>query len=274
MEEVFAPKKSLGQHWLNDAQTLADIVKAAELSSKDTVLEVGPGTGTLTANLLMQAGRVIAVEKDKELAKQLKTRLSYPGFTVQAGDILKFDLTKLPKNYKVVANIPYYLTGHLLKILAETANPPAMIVLLVQKEVARRIAARPGSLSVLAISIQLRYEPKLGRVVPAELFSPPPKVDSQVIILRRRPRPQFAGLEQKIFFRVVKAGFSARRKKLRGSLAGGLGINRAAADDLLDSAEINGELRAQALSLEQWHQLYMQYRAKSDLETLLRKTAV
>ncbi len=263
------PKKSLGQHWLDDAQALSDIVKSAELNPKDTVLEVGPGTGTLTANLLMQAGQVIAIEKDEALAKQLKTRLSYPGFAVHAGDILRFDLGKLPKDYKVVANIPYYLTGHLLKMLTDTANPPAMVVLLVQKEVAGRIAAGPGNLSVLAISIQLKYEPKLGRVVPAELFTPPPKVDSQVIILRRRARPLFAELEEKTFFKLVKAGFSARRKKLRGSLAGGLGLSRADADDLLDSAEINGDLRAQALSLEQWHRLYMQYRAKTDLKSLL-----
>jgi 16S rRNA (adenine1518-N6/adenine1519-N6)-dimethyltransferase len=250
------PNKSLGQHWLKDGPTLKAICEAANLEPGDTVLEVGPGLGDLTRQLLKRARKVIAVELDEYLASRLKAEISDPKLEVVRGDILKFDLTELPSNYKVVANIPYYLTSNLIRILSESPNPPGLMVLLVQKEVAERLAAPPGQMGLLSISAQLDYEPKLGLVVAARLFEPPPKVDSRVIVLTRRPKPLFDNLDTKHYFKVVKAGFSGRRKKLRGSLAAGLGISKPQSDELLMRAGIDGDLRAQNLSLEDWYKLY------------------
>jgi len=250
------PKKSLGQHWLTDEQALEAIVEAAEIKRTDTVLEIGPGLGSLTHYLLGQAGHVIAVELDETLIDSLRQKFADQNLTLRQGDILKFDLSDLPSAYKVVANIPYYLTSNLLQMLSEAANPPKMMVLLVQEEVAERIAARPGAMSLLAVSVQLYYESELGVVVPAKLFEPPPKVDSQVIVLRRHQKPLFHELNTKKFFWLVKAGFSERRKKLRSSLAGGLGISREKAEKLIVAAGVDANLRAQQLSLEQWHRIY------------------
>lgn len=260
-----APKKSLGQHWLRDEPTLDYICARSNLAQGDTVLEIGPGTGTLTKKLLELGAKVVAVEKDESLVANLKnlvlgpTYHNYHNLEVVQGDILKFDLSRLPAGYKVVANIPYYLTSNLLRVLSESANPPATMVLLVQKEVAQRIAAGPGQMSLLAVSVQLYYHPMLGQVVAAKLFEPPPKVDSQVVILNRYPKPLFENLDSQKFFRLVKAGFSQRRKKLRSSLAGGLYITKDQADDLLKKANINPSVRAQELSLKQWHELHLNF---------------
>lgn len=249
-------KKSLGQHWLKDEAALAAISRSAELSPSDTVLEIGPGLGDLTRKLTDKAGRVIAVEVDRDLADRLAREAPPDNLKIINSDILKFDLGGLPLNYKVVANIPYYLTSNLIRVLSESANPPRLMVLLVQKEVAERLAAAPGQMSLLSVSAQLYYQPRLGQVVPAELFEPPPKVDSQVIVMRRHQLPLFEGLDSRRFFRIVKAGFAGRRKKLRGSLAAGLGMDKSQADELLEKAGISGDLRAQNLSLEDWHKLY------------------
>jgi 16S rRNA (adenine1518-N6/adenine1519-N6)-dimethyltransferase len=174
-------------------------------------------------------------------------------------DILKFDLTSLPADYKVVANIPYYLTSNLIRVLSESPNPPVTMALLVQKEVAERIVAAPGQMSLLSLSTQLYYIPKLGPMVAAELFEPPPKVDSQLIILKRRQKLLFEGLDTKAYFRLAKAGFAGRRKKLRSSLSAGLRISKAEADQLLAKAGISGDRRAQELSLQDWHKLYKAY---------------
>jgi 16S rRNA (adenine1518-N6/adenine1519-N6)-dimethyltransferase len=253
---MISPRKSLGQHWLKDEATLGAICKAADLRSADTVLEIGPGLGHLTQKLTKRAGRVVAVELDRNLADLLSDEVEVTNLKVVNADILKFDLNELPTGYKVVANIPYYLTSNLIRVLSESANPPQLMVLMVQREVAERLAATPGQMSLLSVSSQLYYEPKLGGVVPAELFEPPPKVDSRVITLHRRQPPLFGDLDTKIFFRIVKAGFAGRRKKLRGSLSAGLGIDKAQADILLEKAGINGDLRAQNLSLADWHKLY------------------
>lgn len=246
----------MGQHWLNDEPTLEAIIELADLGQGDMVLEIGPGLGSLTRHLVQSAGSVIAIEKDETLALALPKAVNAPNLEVIADDILTFDLTTLPAGYKVAANIPYYLTSNLIRILSESPNSPQLMVLLVQKEVAERIAAQPGQMSLLSVSAQLYYEPKLGPVVPAKLFEPPPKVDSQVIILKRRQMALFGKIDTKQYFKVVKAGFSGRRKKLRGSLSAGLGISKAEADELLKKASIDGDLRAQNLSLQDWHKLY------------------
>jgi 16S rRNA (adenine1518-N6/adenine1519-N6)-dimethyltransferase len=159
------PKKSLGQHWLKDKATLQAICDAGDLKHNDTVLEIGPGLGDLTRQLVKRAGKVIAVELDSNLALKLMGEIKSDSLEVIQGDILKFDLTQLPVDYKVVANIPYYLTSNLMRILSESTNPPLLIVLLMQQEVAQRIAAKSGQMSLLSVSTQLYYQPKLGPVV-------------------------------------------------------------------------------------------------------------
>jgi 16S rRNA (adenine1518-N6/adenine1519-N6)-dimethyltransferase len=255
MDELPA-KKSLGQHWLRDEESLKAIVKAADVNKDDTVLEIGPGLGTLTAHLVKSARKVIAVELDEVLAGRLLSQVPSGNLIVRQQDILRFDLGELPSKYKVVANIPYYLTGSILRLFTETNSPPEIMVLLVQKEVAERLAAKPGNLSIIAVAAQLDYEVKLGKIVPADKFTPPPKVDSQVVVFKKRAKPLFKDLDRKLYMRVVKAGFSAKRKKLRSSLSAGLTLEKPQMDELLKKAKVSGELRAQNLSLEQWFKIY------------------
>lgn len=252
------PKKSLGQHWLTDIEALEAIAEEAEIKKSDTVLEIGPGLGNLTRYLVGQAAHVVAVEFDEKLARDLPKRVSAKNLSVVSSDILKFDLTSLPMAYKVVANIPYYLTSKLLRVLSESTNPPKQMVLLVQKEVAERICAGPGQMGILSVSVQIYYNCELGVVVPADKFDPPPKVDSQTVILIRRAKPIFHDLDTNKLFRLVKAGFSAKRKKLRSSLAAGLNIEKQQIDSILKKAGISGDQRAQELSLSDWHKIYKQ----------------
>ncbi len=256
MDKLPFAKKSLGQHWLTDSRTLLSICEAADITSADTVLEIGPGIGTLTAFLTSQAKRVVAVEFDKTLAQALPGQVSAPNLEVIHQDIIKFDLTSLPADYKIVANIPYYLTSHLLRIISETSNLPKLVALLVQKEVAERVTAEPGSMSLLSVSAQFYWEVKKGIVVKSNMFTPPPKVDSQVLILKRRNKPLFTGVDEKIFFRLIRAGFSARRKTLLNSLSGGLRTGKREIDEILRVTGLEPNLRPQALSLPEWHSLY------------------
>jgi len=257
------PKKSLGQHWLHDEVTLDAIVDCAEVNAGDTVLEIGPGLGTLTRRLLARGTHVTAVEFDQTLAQNLtKTLLKdsplASDLTVVNEDILRFDLTQLPVGYKVVANIPYYLTSNLIRVLTESANPFSMAAILIQKEVAERAAAKPGQMSILSVSAQYYCEVSLGPVVPAELFTPPPKVDSRVLVLKYRAEPLFGdSLDSKLFFRLVHAGFSQKRKTLENALSGGLHISKPEARQLCEAANVLPNQRAQALSLDDWHALYV-----------------
>lgn len=249
------PNKSLGQHWLHDSQILSEIVDEADIHPEDTILEIGPGLGTLTAHLLRRAKKVIAIEFDSELAHKLPAQFPGTSLEVINEDILQFDLSTLPKDYKVVANVPYYITSKIVQKLMTATNKPSLAVLLVQKEVAERIAARPGDMSILAVSAQVFAETKLGLLVPAAYFTPPPKVDSQVIILKTREQPGFGSIPEKAFFAVVRAGFAAPRKKLRSSLAAGLGIGKDEALQLLENANIDPNKRAGALSIDDWCRL-------------------
>jgi 16S rRNA (adenine1518-N6/adenine1519-N6)-dimethyltransferase len=246
------PKKSLGQHWLHDEDSLLAMCDAGLVHHHDTVLEIGPGLGTLTKLLVQKAAQVIAVEFDEQLARDLPTAVPAVNLRVIHSDILKLDLTQLPVGYKVIANIPYYLTSNLLRTLSESSNPPKMIALLVQKEVAERVCAGPGSMSLLSVSVQMYYDAALDRVVKAELFTPPPKVDSQIVQLVRRPEPLFGDRDSKHVFRIVKAGFSNRRKTLLNSLSAGLRLSKDETGAYLAAAVINPMARPQELSLEQW----------------------
>jgi len=253
------PKKSLGQHWLHDEATLDAIADAAAVQSGDNVLEVGPGLGTLTKRLLTRGAAVTAVEFDPTLAEKLPVALAGVAggsLSVVHEDILQFDLTQLEPGYKVVANIPYYLTSNLIRVLCESTNPFSQAAILIQKEVAERAAAKPGQMSLLSVSAQYYCDVSLGVVVPAELFTPPPKVDSQVLVLKYRDEPLFEDVDTKQFFHIVRAGFSQKRKTLANALSGGLAIGKDQARELCEAADIPPNQRAQALSLDDWYALY------------------
>jgi len=249
--------KSLGQHWLTDAKTLETICDFADVIKGDCVLEIGPGKGDLTAKLLESGAEVVAVEVDKSLEADLLAKFGSLPFSLNMLSIIDFNLSKMPKDYKVVANIPYYLTSHLLRMLLETQHKPKSIVLLVQKEVALRIAAKPGQMSLLSVSAQYFCDVELGQVIPAKLFTPPPKVDSQIIRLIPRKLPLFKATDNKQFFRLVKAGFSNRRKTLLNSLSNGLQLSRTETEYLLNKADLTPNFRPQELGLDEWHKLYL-----------------
>ena len=249
-------KKSFGQNWLRDNYTLDKIVDSADIDTKDTVLEVGPGLGTLTHKLVETEASIVAVEADRDLIPGLQKRfINSNNLHLEYGDILKFNLQSLPSRYKVVANIPYYLTSHLLRNFLESDSPPSLMVLLVQKEVAERILAKPGKMSVLAFSVQYYARPEYIMDVKKELFEPVPKVDSAVIKIVMNQAPIFEADKQKLF-RLVKAGFGEKRKMLRNSLSGGLHIDHVQAEELLRKAQIDLTSRAQELSLLDWQRLY------------------
>ena len=256
MSDFSIPKKSLGQHWLHDIVSLTAMADSVSVAKDDTVLEIGPGLGTLTEVLLAKGAQVTAVEFDHDLAEQLPSRVVHPNLKVVEHDILTFDFASLPPNYKVAANIPYYLTSNLLRVMCESSNPFSSAALLMQKEVAERVCAQPGQMSLLSVSVQYYCHASLDMVVPAELFTPPPKVDSQILVLQYRGAPLFTDVDTTKFFRLVKAGFSQRRKMLRSSLSAGLAMSKPQVEELLAKATIDPTLRPQSLSLDDWHKLY------------------
>ena len=257
------PNKSLGQHWLRDREILNQIAIEAEISEGDFVLEIGPGLGTLTSSLLHttgKSGKVLAVEFDPNLAKNLPGQFPGKNINVINTDFLDFDLNQLPKNYKVAANVPYYITSKIIEKLLTSTNKPQVAALLVQKEVAERICAPAGELSVLGIAAQLYAEVELGVFVPRELFTPPPKVDSRVVILKVLEKNRLelfnqqhnCQINEKQFFRVVKAGFAARRKKISKALSANLAISKDQAIQILSKANVSPDIRAQDISIEEW----------------------
>jgi len=251
------PRKGLSQSFLVDRRVSAAIARAADLGPGDAVLEIGPGLGVLTRELVRRAGRVVAVELDAQLASVLPALLGYPpNLEVVQGNALEIDAAALfPAEYSVVANLPYHITSPLLLHLLTPPRRPRRIVVMVQKEVAERIAAPLGQLSYLAVAIQLYAEPRIVRTVPAAAFYPRPKVDSAVLRLDVRPRPA-AAADAEALLRLVQAGFKQPRKQLRNSLAEGLGWAPSAAEALLRRAAIEPARRPQTLALDEWERLY------------------
>lgn len=249
------PKKSLGQHWLVDESALESICDAAKIEQTDTVLEIGPGTGLLTKHLVKHAKRVIAVETDRALAHMLQGAVQSSKLTTVQADFMDFNLENLPAGYKVVANIPYYLTSAIIRKLLSAKNQPDVIALTIQKEVAERIVAEPGQMSVLAFSVQYVAHAELVSIVPAVLFDPVPKVDSAILTIEPYEEPLFPADEKKLY-RLVKAGFGEKRKMLKNSLAGGLHINQTEAAQILKHAKIKETARAQELDFDDWERLY------------------
>ncbi len=250
-------RKGLGQHFLIDAAALDASVRAAELEPTDTVVEVGPGLGVLTARLAESAGRVIAIELDPAVASMLSRRFSdSPRVTILTADILELDLESLWSSsaktpYKVVANLPFYIAAPTIRRFLEAPTKPTRMVIMVQREVAENICAGPGRLSILGLSVQFYGLPTVVRYVPARSFYPAPKVDSAIVRIDVYEHPPVE-VPPEAFFRVVKAGFSAPRKQLRNSLAHGLGIPPAQAGAILDRANVDPTRRAQTLSLKEW----------------------
>jgi len=250
-----APKKSLGQNFLHDPHTLEKIVALAELPPGATVLEIGPGTGNLTRALARVAARVIAVEVDGRLIPLLQaTFADQPHVEIVHGDILTLDLAgRLGDTpYTLVANLPYYITSAILRHIFEGMPRPQRIVVTVQREVAERLVAVPGEMSLLAVSVQFYGQPQIAMRLNPAAFWPRPDVDSAVVRIDVLDAPSVAVPDEKLFFRVVRAGFGQKRKQLRNSLSAGLGIAKAQAGDLLAGAGIDPQRRAETLSLEEW----------------------
>ncbi len=255
------PKKGLGQHFLADQVALGRIVAAADLTPADTVLEIGPGLGTLTGLLAEQAGRVVAVELDDRLAAVLAERLSgQDNVEIRPGNILRIsDFASLVgPSYKVVANLPYYITSAVLRHLLERRDPPRLLVVTVQREVAERIVAAPPDMSLLAVSVQFYGRPRLVARIPAGAFYPPPKVDSAVVRIDVLDEPAVSlaeGVSVADYFRVVRAGFGHKRKTLRNALSAGLGLAPATVEQALVQAGIDPRRRAETLTLQEWAEL-------------------
>ncbi len=249
------PKKSLGQNFLHDPHALEKIVAAADLTPEDTVLEVGAGVGSLTRHLAQVAKRVVAVELDERLIPLLQEEFAqHPHVTIVHGDILALDLKALMGQapYTVVANLPYYITSAILRRLLSQEPRPRRLVLTVQKEVAERLVARPGNMSVLAVSVQFYGRVEVVLRLKAGAFWPRPGVESAVVRVDVFSQPRVDVPSEKLFFRVVKAGFSQKRKQLRNTLSGGLQLSKAQAEALLQQCGIAPQRRAETLSVEEW----------------------
>lgn len=259
----FTPKKSLGQNFLFDEAILGRIVDAGEVTRDDLVLEIGPGVGSLTRRLAVAAAQVVAVELDQRLLPILAYTLAdHPNAQIIHGDILEVDLAQILqpyqsfKSYKVVANIPYYLTSAIIRRLLEAPLKPSLITLTVQREVAQRLCAVPPEMSVLAVSVQVYGTPRLAGKIPAGAFYPQPEVDSAIVRVDLFPQLPFSDqAKAEKFFEIVKAGFSQKRKKLKNSLAAGLKLPVVEIERWLTLAEIDGARRAETLSVEEWLRL-------------------
>ncbi len=257
-------KKSLGQNFLVNPHILDKIVATAEVSKNDIILEVGPGTGNLTKKLAEKAGKVIAIEKDRQLIGPLKeTFKNYPNVEIIEADVMAkaaFVWQRQPLPYKIVANIPYYITSNFLRMVFEEWPQPKLIVLTIQKEVARRIVVRPPYMNLLALSVQYYSEPEIIGYISRNNFRPVPKVDSAIIKLTPRSlasgeisRSKASGRSEEELFRLIKNGFSEKRKQLASVLAKKLKIPKEKIIDIFQKEGIAPTARAENLSLEQWH---------------------
>lgn len=267
----FRFKKSLGQNFLVDENILQAIIDAAQLTKDDLVVEIGPGLGTLTQRLAQQAGRVIAVEVDKNLEPVLKETLDgLDNVELHWGDVLKTDLDALVgertsqtfgkdgKGYKVVANLPYYITTPIIMRLLEEGYNLQSLVVMVQQEVAARLVAAPGTRDCGAISVAVHYHtiPELITRVPRKAFVPAPEVESGVIRLTKRVAPPVLVGDEQLFFRVVKAAFAQRRKTLLNALTNsGFNLEKGAWADLLEGLNIDQKRRGETLTIEEFASL-------------------
>jgi len=253
------PNKAFGQNFLIDRSILMKIVAAAEIDADDEMLEVGAGTGVLTRELAQQARRVVAVELERDmLALLAKTTSYFPNVELIARNLLFLNPVEIfgQAPYKLVANLPYYITAPTFRHFLESANPPRVLVVMVQQEVAQRIIAQPGDLSLLAISVQFYGQPRIVARVPASSFYPAPKVDSAILRVDVHADAPLTAVERESFFRLVQAGFSERRKQLHNSLTHGLHYKNEIIRAWLAEAGIEASRRAETLSIAEWLQLW------------------
>ena len=262
------PRKSLGQHFLNDGSILDRIVEAAGLTADDTALEVGPGLGALTSRLVQRAGRVVTIELDPALAAALPARLGNPAnLTSMTGDARSADITELVGPgipFKMLANLPYYAANPIIRRFLESPPHPQLMVVMVQREVAQTMVADPGKMGILSVAVQYYARPSLVCDVPPQAFHPRPKVSSAVVKLELYAKPPVAVADPPAFFDLVRAGFSAPRKQLRNSLSRGLGAPPEQTAELLESVDLDGRRRAETLSLEEWTALYHSWTSWSE----------
>ncbi|MFH0912409.1 MAG: 16S rRNA (adenine(1518)-N(6)/adenine(1519)-N(6))-dimethyltransferase RsmA [Patescibacteria group bacterium] len=258
--QTFAQKR-LGQHFLINRSVLTQIIQAAQVNDQDEILEIGPGLGTLTRELALSANRVIAVEKDPIMAKACRslnsdlTNIRIIESNALTLDNLFFQEYFPDRKYKLVSNLPYYLTSAIIRFFLESAYRPAMMVLMVQKEVAERIVATPPEANILSVAVQFYSHPEIIAIIPKQDFWPIPKVDSAII--RITPHKKLpATVDEKKFFRIVKAGFGERRKQIHNSLAGGLNLDVDTIKNILTVSGIASDRRAQTLNLQEWLKLY------------------
>lgn len=269
-EAEFRAKKSLGQHFLVDENVLEQVLSAAALDKEDVVVEVGPGLGVLTRKLASVAGSVVAVELDHRLVGILKRKLaSCSNVKVIQGDILNLSPASLigdlcgednpMSKYKVVANLPYYITSPILRHFLQAAAKPSLMVIMVQKEVGEAIAARPGKMRLLAVSVQLFSRPTIVASVPACSFRPVPKVESLILRLDVYQKPLVKTADIAGFLDIVSCGFHAPHKQLQNSLAHALALPSAQVATLLSQMEIDAKRRAETLTIEEWGFIYEKF---------------
>ncbi len=260
MEKVRA-KKSLGQNFLNDFEIIGRIFEAAEIQQSDYVLEIGPGTGALTFRLSDRVEKLVAIELDHQLVERLQQHfVDSQNVSILEGNILDVHLEELlhaigyaEHPYKIVANIPYYITAPIIRTLLALKHQPVSMTLMVQNEVADRLAAQPGSMSLLSVMAQFYAEVEKKFVVPKEAFDPVPKVESAIIHII--PKRSYDKDKDRRVFRLVRAGFSARRKTLVNNLSSSLMISRDDATRLMESIGLRKDIRAQALAVDDWERL-------------------
>jgi 16S rRNA (adenine1518-N6/adenine1519-N6)-dimethyltransferase len=256
------PRKDLGQNFLIDDVYLQRIIQAAELDQHTDALEIGAGAGNLTRYLAQAAHQVVAVEIDQALFPLLKkTTAPFQNVRLVAGDILEQDIAALMRQpgYVVAANIPYYITSTLIRFLLEGPSKPARMVLTIQHEVAQRVCAQAGDLSLLALSVQLYGDPRIVLRIPAGAFYPVPNVDSDVLLVDLLPEPRIPHDQIDDFFHLAKAAFSQKRKMMRNTLALAPGLDKDSASNIMEQAKIDPQRRAQSLTLEEWRSLVSVY---------------
>jgi 16S rRNA (adenine1518-N6/adenine1519-N6)-dimethyltransferase len=260
------PRKRFGQHFLTDPNILRKIVHAAEIRDGEVVLEIGPGLGHLTRALLRAGARVVAVEIDRDLVARLRKEDQDTALTVLEGDFLRTAPEEWlasaglkGSDYKVVANLPYYITSAVLRHLLEARHQPILLVILVQREVAQQLTAVPNSMSQLAVGVQFYGRPRIVAQVPAGAFYPRPQVDSALVRVELDHPSRFPETDHRRFFEIVRAGFGVRRKQLHNALARGLEMNADEVNTRLLRAGIDPRRRAESLSLEEWQRVYLQF---------------
>jgi len=256
-EYEIRPSKRLGQNFLIREDVADKVLKAGEISSSDTILEIGPGLGSLTFKLAASAKKVIAIEKDKRMADILKKSINNPNAEIIRGDILKFDINDLGlRGYKIISNLPYCISSPVIRKFLEEKKKPELMVLMLQKEVAQRIKAKPPFMNILAVSVQIYAQVEIKEYVSKKSFWPEPKVDSAIvkIIIKDNYLKEIKDID--MFFKIVKAGFSHPRKQILNNFSKVLKLEKKDTEEWLEKNNIDSKRRAQTLKIEEWLALY------------------